>query len=215
MNNDHKTAHISGIYVIGAAIISGIFLILAALLVWWLQSETPKPINRPESRQESPLRIAKIVPIPQVVNKKSEMHENAIGNRISDSEIATFRFTLTNNGTKPIQVTGGDLLIDKVELLDGLYDTLMYIPPMNHKGHIQVIVEKPEVGNCLPIALNTAVASNNGMREFTVWFRSKLPTTSILYITGRFRFHYMGGETTSDAKKLEIHSDSWEMSNSN
>ncbi|MGA2798939.1 MAG: hypothetical protein ABSE63_15275 [Thermoguttaceae bacterium] len=213
MNDDRKLVHISGLYKIIVAVISGIFLIIIVLITWCLPpKEIPKIANPHERSPESSLKISKIESFPELVNKKSFNYESSIGKSISNHEIATFQFTLSNSGIDSIQVTSGDFLIDKVKKLDGLIETLMYIPSMNHEDHIQVIVEKPKIGDCLPIDLNTMVAPNNGIREFTIWFRSQLPTPSILYLTGRLRLNCIGGTIISNPIEIQIHSDSWEMS---
>lgn len=161
-------------------------------------------IKQPELASD--LMITNMAVTPQPVNDKSNAdHSHPLSDR-EKSEHATFRITLFNCSRDPLDVTHGEFVPESIESRE--YDQVgaRVITGIDHKGHVQVLLDGAKEGEAIPFPLKSAVAPRQAS-TLTVWFRSaKKPSLS--KIKGQIRI--MGDREVALSERFTIimHGDS-------
>ena len=132
-------------------------------------------IERPELACD--LIVSAIATVQQPVCIKSNQ---TAGKKLSEhdrNETSTFRFTLFNSGTDPIQLTEGAFVADCVDEL--FFESISNEPhsSIDHTGHLAVRIEQAKSGRAVRFPCQITIPPSK-TREVTIWFCNKGPTAS-------------------------------------
>lgn len=174
LNPTVKAAYIVAGGTVIAAIIGGLcFLVLG---FFSNQNGDSQSLNDPEMETDLPIIVESMEAIPQRVNQKY-FNDGLGGNTPvgSKQEISTYRITLKNTGNKSLIISEGEFLVDSVAALDANFNTLVMIYLIDHKGHIEVPVKVPSVGDTITFPVNLPIAPD-AHREIICGFRERTAT---------------------------------------
>jgi hypothetical protein len=122
-------------------------------------------------------------------------------------ELATYRFVLRNRGLKPACVSGGQFVPTRVSFDGYPAHHLMYVPEIQHRGHVPVPVHQPKVGTPVLVPLDFAVPPGKPY-EFTLWFRLDSTTQEtrlgLLDVVGTLTLSCDDGEISSDPFRMSL-----------
>jgi len=161
-------------------------------------------IARPELAGD--LMISNLAVIPQPVNEKSNADRS---NPLSDrdrNEQATFRLTLFNCSSNPVDVTHGEFVPESVEVRD--YDEVgtKVMPGMDHKGHVPINLDGVKAESAIPLTLKITIPPL-AAANVTIWFRGT-NKPSLTKVRGQLRLGDGTESALSEAFTVIMHGDS-------
>jgi hypothetical protein len=161
-------------------------------------------IARPELAGN--LMITNMAVIPQQVNEKSNADRSHPLTERDRHEQATFRITLFNSSSLPLDVSQGGFLPESVEAVEYDETGTKVLPAIDHKGHVSVNLNGAQPGAAIPMTLKATVPALSAT-VVVVWFRGT-NKPGLTKIRGQLRLGEGGNAALSEAFTIIMHSDS-------
>lgn len=201
---DHRKASSkrNAIVVVIISFIAAIVLIVALVKDWRGGGPSPSP-------ERSLLKISVPEVIPQRVNF-SWRHKSKEGPSRNE-ERATFGFIVHNPTARPMTIEKAEVVPDSVSQEPVAVSTALFIPAIDHVGHISVWLDNPKKGQAVSVPLSLTIASGDS-KPFVLWFKSNMDDgVGYLDVVGKLRLITPVGAEDSSPFTVSVAHDSKSM----